>query len=613
MRSHAERPATRSPRSTEHAQSCAARHPASQSPAASCSSAALGHRFERIAIDPVRTGERHAGEGIAPLRPAAWPVPIQRKQVWNGVWLGEGDDRRRERELEEERQREQERQRQLEQQRLVQERQRQLELQQLEQERQRQLVLQRQEQERQEQERQRQLREEQQRREEQERQRQLQEEQERRERQEQERLRVQQQQKEEEERLQFERPPQKEQVDRRSSVEPSQSRVQIRSNYGSISQRPSGLVTVNRRSHSDSEDDEEGLRLPLVQGNRGTGGSKLEKLANFVSINSPGTQTGVVGGVGGVNTALSIPTTVPKLQNSSYTSKMTSPTTGIGAGLNILGGMSDLVATGQGLHNMSQEGGFAGFFRGMRDTFSRRRNETGAQAETRSTAKRLAVDTTVNLTDAANQGMQGANAISSLMHGGTSVLPHALGGVTAGLGAGVQGVVAGRAAWRMGRAWHHKRKVDAIRHGIGFGQMSPENQAAANHMSQQLGKRRTRNIIGGLGATAGAVGGGLLLGSLLGGAALLGPIGWGLIGASALVAAGLGIHKLYKHYQKKNAGTLGIDRQRHADNLHDAVVGNHQQNKADALRILGSHGITEDQAKDPVKGKQLIRRKLEGW
>ena len=348
-------------------------------------------------------------------------------------------------------------------------------------------------------------------------------------------------------------------------------------------------------------------------------GRKLDSnTANAISINSPGTQTGAVGLASGVNSLLTPPKQIPR--TSGYLNATGKYTTGVGAGLNALGMGSDLVASAQGLHNMSKEGGVRGFGQGIWDTLSRpfsrnkQQNETGTQAETRSTAKRLAVDLPVNLADASSQGMQMGNAISSLTHAGTSVLPSVLGTASAGIGAGVQGIVAARAGWRFGRAWHHKRAVDRVRKGFANRQdVSPENQAAANHMSTQLGKRRARSLIGGLGATAGAVGGGLLLGGLLGGAALLTPIGWGLVGAGALVAAGLGIHKLYKHFKKKKAGTLGTDRQRHADNLHDAVIGNHQQNKADALAILKSHGITEAQASDPNKGKQLIRRKLEGW
>jgi hypothetical protein len=282
---------------------------------------------------------------------------------------------------------------------------------------------------------------------------------------------------------------------------------------------------------------------------------------------------------------------------------------------------SDLVSSAQGINNMRQEGGVGGFFRGIRDTFTRkfsrnqRQTETGTQAETRSTAKRLAVDLPVNLADASSQGMQAANAISSLTHAGTSILPAATGLASAGIGAGVQGIVAGRAAWRMGRAWHHKRAIDQVRKNFGQrGDVHQEMRDAADHMSKQLGKRRKRNIIGGLGAAAGAAGGGLLLAGLLGGAAMLTPIGWALAGAGALTAAGLGAYKLYRHFKKKRENRLGTARQTHADNLHRAVTQpENEQHKADALAILKSHGVTEAQASDPDKGQQLVRRKLEGW
>ncbi len=346
---------------------------------------------------------------------------------------------------------------------------------------------------------------------------------------------------------------------------------------------------------------------------QGGGGNLLDSpLANFISINSPGTQTGVVGGASGVNSLLTPPSQLPG--SSRIPPKMGTATTGIGAGLNVLGMGSDLVASAQGINNMRREGGIRGFFRGLRDTFSFRRGETGQKAETRSTAKRLAVDLPVNLADASSQGMQGANAISSLVHGGTSALSPVLGVASAGIGTGVQGIVAGRAAWRMGRAWHHKRAVDRVRRGFSArNNVHQDVSDAADHMSKQLGKRRKRNIIGGLGAAAGAAGGGLLLAGLLGGAAMLTPIGWALAGAGALTAAGLGAYKLYRHFKKKKEDRLGSERKTHADNLH-AAYQRGGQDRTDAMAVLGSHGITHDHMQgDPEKSKQLIRRKLEGW
>lgn len=340
--------------------------------------------------------------------------------------------------------------------------------------------------------------------------------------------------------------------------------------------------------------------------------SRATQLANFVAINSPGTQTGAVGGLAGVNSLLAPPTQIPGVSSSRYAASAGPYTTGAGAGLNMLAGGSDLLATAQGVNNMRQEGGIRGFFRGIRDTFSRRANETGQQAETRSTAKRLAVDAPVNLADAASQGMQAGNAISSLTHAGTSILPAATGLATAGIGAGVQTIVAGRAGYRAYRAHGHKAQIDALR---AAGGMSPNMTAAADHMSQQLAKRRKRNILGGLGAGLGAVGGGLLLGGLLGVAALT-PIGWALAGAGALAAAGLGAYKLYRHYQKKNSPAgqrLGEQRALHARNLHHAASNPGHADHAHALQILASHGVTQAQASDPHRGEQLIRRKLESW
>ena len=334
--------------------------------------------------------------------------------------------------------------------------------------------------------------------------------------------------------------------------------------------------------------------------------------ANFMAINSPGTQTGAVGGLAGVNSLLAPPSQIPGVTSSGYAGATGRYTTGAGAGLNMLAGGSDLLATAQGVNNMRQEGGIRGFFRGIRDTFSRRPNETGQQAETRSTAKRLAVDAPVNLADAASQGMQAGNAISSLTHAGTSILPAATGLASAGIGAGVQTIVAGRAGYRAYRAHQHKGQIDNLR---AAGGMSPNMTAAADHMSQQLAKRRKRNILGGIGAGVGAVGGGMLLAGLLGVAALT-PVGWALAGAGALAAAGLGAYKLYRHFKKKNAPAgqrLGEERGRHAANLHAAISDPMHPDHGSATQILASHGVTRDQASDPNKGEQLIRRKLEGW
>ncbi len=371
--------------------------------------------------------------------------------------------------------------------------------------------------------------------------------------------------------------------------------------------------------NQNGEDDIHQPLLPRHQ-RQEESSSRLGDLANFMAINSPGTQTGAVGLASGVNSLLTPPSQIPKASGfSQATGKYTS---GVGAGMNILGMGSDLVASAQGINSMRKEGGVGGFFRGIRDTFTRkfsrnqRQNETGTQAETRSTAKRLAVDLPVNLADASSQGMQAANAISSLSHAGTSILPAVTGVATAGIGAGVQGIVAGRAAWRMGRAWHHKRAIDKLRRSDSYDQMSQENKDAANHMSKQLGKRRKRNIIGGLGAAAGAAGGGLLLAGLLGGAAMLTPIGWALAGAGALTAAGLGAYKLYRHFKKKRENRLGSERETHATNLHEAITQPRRpEDREHALAILKSHGVTEAQARDTEngKGQQLIRRKLEGW
>ena len=345
-----------------------------------------------------------------------------------------------------------------------------------------------------------------------------------------------------------------------------------------------------------------------------SGGTQAE---NFLAINSPGTQTGAIGGLAAANSLVSPPSGsgVAPTRYTDAASRITGPA---GAGLNIAAGGADLLATYQGLRNMGQEGGIRGFRQGIGDTFSPEANETGAQAETRSTAKRLAVDATVNLSDAASQGMQAGNAISAATHAGTSMLPAATGIASAGIGAGVQTIVAGRAGYRAYRAHQHKAQIDAIRNDPAAG-LSANMTAAATHMSDQLAKRRKRNILGGIGAGIGALGGGALLAGLLGAGAMFTPVGWALAGAGALAALGLGAYKLYRHYKKKNAPAgerLGEQRTLHARNLYQAAsspaLAPHPD-RANALRILASHGITPAQASDSNKGEQLIRRKLEGW
>jgi outer membrane lipoprotein SlyB len=127
-----------------------------------------------------------------------------------------------------------------------------------------------------------------------------------------------------------------------------------------------------------------------------------------------------------------------------------------------------------------------------------------------------------------------------------------------------------------------------------------------------MNKRKKRNLIGAAGATMGAVGGGLLLGGLLG-ASMLTPIGWGLAAAGGLVAAGLGIHKLYRWHQKRKAGQLGVERDKHARTLHKAInAPDNDQEHREAVKLLRARGISREQATGP-EGLDLLKRKAESW
>jgi hypothetical protein len=98
-------------------------------------------------------------------------------------------------------------------------------------------------------------------------------------------------------------------------------------------------------------------------------------------------------------------------------------------------------------------------------------------------------------------------------------------------------------------------------------------QETAIFAQKQMRNRKRRQLIGAAGAALG-VGGTIALGVGVGIAAaatLATPIGWGLLGASAVVALGLGVHKAYRHVKKRRNNQLGADRKRHAEAIVDAL------------------------------------------
>jgi hypothetical protein len=136
------------------------------------------------------------------------------------------------------------------------------------------------------------------------------------------------------------------------------------------------------------------------------------------------------------------------------------------------------------------------------------------------------------------------------------------------VGGVVSGFVAGRAvrsAWR------------ANKYEQGFKELADNEsdlQETAVFAQKQMRNRKRRQLIGAAGAALG-VGGTIALGVGVGIAAaatLATPIGWGLLGASAVVALGLGAHKAYRYLKKRRNGTLGADRKQHAEAIVDAMA-----------------------------------------
>jgi hypothetical protein len=144
-------------------------------------------------------------------------------------------------------------------------------------------------------------------------------------------------------------------------------------------------------------------------------------------------------------------------------------------------------------------------------------------------------------------------------------------------------------------------------------------EAAARHHADQMNKRKKRSWLGFGGAALGVAGGALLA------AGMLTPVGWGLAAAGGLVAAGLGLHKLWRWHKKRKEGTLNVERTRHAEMLHGAMNNPHADVAEDtpqrqqaiaqrdqATRVLAARGITPGQVRGD-KGVDFLKRKAEGW
>ncbi len=210
-------------------------------------------------------------------------------------------------------------------------------------------------------------------------------------------------------------------------------------------------------------------------------------------------------------------------------------------------------------------------------------------------------------------GTQSASAYGTIA--GSAAAPVV--GTLAGIGGiATNAIVGARNLWRGGRAWMHKRRVDAAAKHADVTGASPAVQGAAAHHSSQMASRRWRAGVGVGGAALGIAGGAAAL--ALG---LSNPIGWALMGAGALAAAGLGAYKLgrwaYKRFGKEN--TLGKDRDKHADTLVNALHGDSEDDRKGAQRIVDAR-LGDDPKKKakfaeatPAEKKAFLLDKTRSW
>lgn len=319
-----------------------------------------------------------------------------------------------------------------------------------------------------------------------------------------------------------------------------------------------------------------------------------DEARSFVTANTPGLYTGIVGSGGDASTFASA------LGRGNQTAVNQSGATfsGLTMGTDVLGLIGSVGEARSG-HRLA--------------------NDPTAteleQYEGRSQRKRGIADTTVMGTDLLLA--QGGNAASSSMNalGVASDVAKGLGGAASSGALLVNTAVAARSGWRGGRALMHAYYGSQAQSEQQAPVSAPVAGAVAYHQTQ-MGKRAGRHILGALGATAGAVAGGLALAGLL-----ATPVGWGLLAASGLVAAGIGAHKLYRWWKKRKEGTLHTERQGHAAALVDAVHGNSPDDKAMAENLLsksfGADYLTRvQQANNPQKRQAVIdsvARKIHGW
>jgi hypothetical protein len=311
-----------------------------------------------------------------------------------------------------------------------------------------------------------------------------------------------------------------------------------------------------------------------------------QDVREFVTANTPGPITGVSGLT---STAVSL--------KAGAGNTPTGALGKVGLGANIATGAADAVGLLSDMNTVRQMGA-SRFVSGLGRTITRTRGRNAQEAEDRSASKRVVANTVQNAWDATNQA-------SSILTATGRHVPQALGAVASGAGVGVNALVAGRSAYRAIRAQKHE---SAMNREIARGRLSPAMQAAAQHHADQMNTRKKRSWLGFGGAALGVAGGAMLL------AGMATPVGWGLAAAGGLVAAGLGAYKLGRWAYKKYKGTLGVDREKHAQTLHTAI-NDPRASAADrnqATRLLRARGITPAEVTGTA-GKDLLKRKAEAW
>jgi hypothetical protein len=361
-----------------------------------------------------------------------------------------------------------------------------------------------------------------------------------------------------------------------------------------------------------TEDNDGGENQPLLDNPRLPITS--QNTLDFLTANTPGPITGVSGLTSATASILNPPTSkVPSgFANSGYVKGLQPiqrPVTGVGLGASAVTGVADIVGTVTELRQMKGRGWKRfgkGLLASLKSFIGKQRDQSGQEAEDRSAAKRLVVNSVQNLGDLGlNQVPTAVSSIAGLA--GKTVSP-LLGTLSAGAGMGISALVALRSLYRGHRAARHEKALG----GIAPSSLDTQGmREVREHLEGQMNRRKRRALFGAAGATLGAVGGGLLLGGLLG-ASMLTPIGWALAAAGGLAAAGLGLHKLYRWHKKRKAGTLHVERERRAGELHAAATSSQHPGHRDALHLLNALDITPEQVRGD-EGLDLLKRKFESW